>query len=40
MDQDRLIGLWREHHEKVAPAGKTLLPLIQVFFLAPSDITT
>ena len=36
MDLDRLIGLWQEHYDDISEAGRTLLPLRQVFFLAPA----
>ena len=37
MDGDRLISLWQEHYSKARESGKTLLPLVQVHFLAPID---
>lgn len=37
MDLDRLIGLWQEHYEKISEAGKALLPLVTVHFLAPPE---
>lgn len=37
MDLDRLIGLWQEHYDKISEAGKSLLPLVKVFFLAPAE---
>lgn len=37
MDLDRLISLWQEHYEKISEAGKTLLPLVKVYFLAPPE---
>lgn len=37
MDLDRLISLSEEHYEKAREAGKMLLPLVKVFYLAPPD---
>lgn len=37
MDQDRLIALWQEHYEALSQAGKTLMPMAKVYFLAPAD---
>jgi len=37
MDLDRLIELWQQHYDKLREAGKALLPLVQLFFLAPTE---
>ena len=37
MDLDRLIELWQQHYDKVREPGKALLPLVQLFFLAPTE---
>jgi len=37
MDLDRLVSLWQEHYERISEAGKTLLPLVKVHFLAPAE---
>ncbi len=37
MDLDRLVSLWQEHYEWISEAGKTLLPLVKVHFLAPAE---
>lgn len=37
MDLDRLIRLWEQHYDKVREAGKTLLPLVRLHFLAPAE---
>lgn len=37
MDLDRLIMLWQQHYGKVRESAKSLLPLIQVHFLAPPE---
>lgn len=37
MDLDRLITLWQSHYEKIREAGKLLLPLVKVYFLAPAE---
>jgi restriction system protein len=37
MDLDRLIELWQQHYDKLGEAGKPLLPLVQLFFLAPAE---
>ena len=37
MDLDRLIELWQQHYDKVREPGKVLLPLVQLFFLAPTE---
>jgi len=37
MDLNRLVSLWQEHYEKIGEAGKALIPLVKVYFLAPAD---
>ena len=37
MDLDRLIELWQQHYDKLREAAKALLPLVQLFFLAPTE---
>jgi len=37
MDLDRLVSLWQQHYEKLSETGKTLLPLVKVYFLAPAE---
>lgn len=37
IDRDRLIELWIEHYEKLSERGKKFLPLVPVYFLAPSE---
>ncbi len=37
MDADPLIGLWQQHYEKISEAGKALLPLVKLYFLAPTE---
>ena len=37
MDLDRLIELWEQHYDKLREAGKAVLPLVQLFFLAPTE---
>jgi hypothetical protein len=37
MDMDRLIALWQQHYDNVREAGKALLPLVKLFFLAPTE---
>jgi restriction system protein len=37
MDLARLVSLWQEHYERISEAGKSLLPLVKVFFLAPAE---
>jgi len=37
MDADRLIGLWQQHYEKISEAGKALLPLVKLYFLASTE---
>jgi len=37
MDLNRLIKLWQENYEKVRESGKKLLPLVRLYFLAPTE---
>lgn len=37
MNLDRLITLWQQHYDRLTESGKALLPLVPVFFLAPSE---
>jgi restriction system protein len=37
MDLDRLISLWQQHYENISESGKTLLPLVKLYFLAPAE---
>lgn len=37
MDLDRLINLWQQHYEHVSESGKALLPLVRLYFLAPTE---
>lgn len=37
MDLARLIELWQEHYEELREPGRALLPLVNVFFLAPEE---
>lgn len=37
MDLERLIALWQQHYEQVPERDRALLPLVQVFVLAPPD---
>ena len=37
MDMDRLILLWEKNYEKVSEVGKALLPLVKLYFLAPTE---
>jgi restriction system protein len=37
MDLDRLINLWQQYYEQVRATGKTLLPLVRLYFLAPPE---
>lgn len=36
MDMDRLIRLWERHYDHVREAGKVLLHLSKLYFLAPT----
>ncbi len=37
MDLDRLIRLWQEHYDAIRQSGKALLPLVKLYFLAPTE---
>lgn len=37
MDLARLIKLWQENYDRVKESGKRLLPLVRLFFLAPTE---
>lgn len=37
MDLNRLITLWQENYDKLRESGKKRLPLVKVFFLAPTE---
>ena len=37
MDLERLITLWQEHYDHVREPGVMLLPLVKMFFLAPTE---
>lgn len=37
MDLDRLVDLWQGHYDKISERGKALLPLVKVFFIAPTE---
>jgi restriction system protein len=37
MDLDRLVELWQQHYEKLREPAKALLPLVQLFFLSPTE---
>jgi hypothetical protein len=37
MDLDRLVSLWQQHYDRISEAGKALLPLVKVHFLAPAE---
>ncbi len=37
MDLNRLVTLWQENYEKLRESGKKRLPLVKVFFLAPTE---
>jgi restriction system protein len=37
MDLDRMIGLWEQYYDKIRESGRSLLPLIRLHFLAPSQ---
>lgn len=37
MDLARLIALWQQHYDQIPEAGRTLLPLVRVFVLAPPE---
>jgi restriction system protein len=37
MDMDRLIGLWQQYYDNIHESGRLLLPLVKLFFLAPTE---
>jgi restriction system protein len=37
MDLDRLIKLWQQYYDQIREAGKLLLPMVKLFFLAPPE---
>jgi restriction system protein len=37
MDLDRVIRLWQESYDRVRETGKRLLPLVKLYFLAPTE---
>lgn len=37
MDLDRLIRLWEQYYDSIPEAGKALLPLVKLSFLAPEE---
>jgi len=37
MDLNRLITLWQENYDKLRESGRKRLPLVRVFFLAPTE---
>jgi restriction system protein len=37
MDLDRLILLWQQYYDNIRESGKTLLPLVKLYFLTPSE---
>jgi len=37
MDIERIIDLWQDHYNHVSETGRALLPLVRLFFLAPSE---
>lgn len=37
MDLDRLISLWQQHYDSIREPGKALLPLVKLYFLAPTE---
>jgi len=37
MDLNRLITLWQENYDKLRESGRKRLPLVKVFFLAPTE---
>ena len=36
MNLHRLISLWQQHYEDFSESGKALLPLVKLYFLAPT----
>lgn len=39
MDLARLISLWKQHYDSLREPGKVLLPLVKLYFLAPTQET-
>lgn len=37
MDLSRLISLWEQYYDNIRESGKKLLPLVKLFFLAPTE---
>ncbi len=37
MDLNRLIQLWQQHYDTIREPGKALLPLVRLYFLAPTE---
>jgi restriction system protein len=37
MAHQRLVELWKKHYDHVSERGKSLLPLVPVYFIAPQD---
>ncbi len=37
IDLARLVSLWQQHYDRLRETGKTLLPLVKVYFLAPAE---
>lgn len=37
MDLDRLINLWQQHYENIREPSRALLPLVKLYFLAPTE---
>lgn len=37
IDLGKLLRLWEEHYEKIPESGRKLLPLVKLFFLAPTE---
>lgn len=37
MDLDRLIKLWQQYYDQIPEAGKLLMPMVKLFFLAPPE---
>jgi restriction system protein len=36
-DLGRLIKLWQQYYDQIREAGKLLLPMVKLFFLAPPE---
>jgi restriction system protein len=37
MDLDRLIKLWEQYYDRIPEAGKLLMPMVKLYFLAPPE---